>query len=489
MDLDELIYDADPARGLQIDIPEPRQHGARERHRTWGGLIAVTVSVTAAIAVAVIALSIGGHAPRATTAIPSRLPFSSPASPTGRASVLASTATLVQTFPDPDSGPAWGVRTYRTRNGMTCVQAGRTESGMVGGIGIDGAYGSDLRFHPFALAGVGGTCVPDDAHGHAFINVGEVNTAASAGDQPCIQHDDAQPRAHCAASTLRDVYFGLLGPDATSISYVGSGGRQVVEPTRGPDGAYLVVRPLASGSCSRALMRRTGAPSSCDYSSQGFGFGATLRSGEITAVSYRDGHVCHLPAPQGVIVRLAQCPVVGYAPPPGPSYTAAQIAAPVTVRKLPARYYCQQPGIYRPAALAIPCDGAIPRGYKRVQFTPSRRGVGGFDPGQNLLIYISWIAHGPVMNIARSSYSVSITYPKGCSAGGESTGTQTRIPAGQRITRDFYVPTNCRGTYTAEVAYTPDLGPDGENGNPGLVGVATGRNGTFLVGRVTFAVP
>jgi hypothetical protein len=134
-----------------------------------------------------------------------------------------------------------------------------------------------------------------------------------------------------------------------------------------------------------------------------------------------------------------------------------------------------------------PSVGAIPRGYARVEFTP-RPGNPGFDPGQNLLIYISWIAHASVKSVNRSSYSVSIDYPKGCNAGGESTGTQTRIRAGQHITRFFYVPTNCRGTYTGQVTYIPDLGPDGQNGGPLSHGVSPG-NGTFLVGRVAFTVP
>ena len=487
MDLEQLIDDADPARGLEIDIPEPRQHTAGAGHRNWGELVAVTLALTAAVAVAVIALSIGGHRPSTTPAIPALLPFSSPVSPADGAGVLPRTARLVQTFPDPESGPAWGVRTYQTRKGLTCVQAGRTESGVVGAIGVGGDYGGDMRFHPFALTDVVGLgdCEPDDARGHAFVNVDAVNTSASAGEEPCLQHDDAQPREDCAASVLRDVYFGLLGPDATSITYVGSGGRPVVERTRGRDGAYLVVRPVAHGSCNRALMRRSGAPTSCDYSAQGEGLGATLRSGEITAVSYRGGRVCHLPAPHGVIVRLAECPVVGYVPLPAPSYTAAQIAAPVTVRKLPARYYCERPGIYRPAALAIPCDGAIPRGYARFDFTLPRHGVPGTDPGHHLLIYISWIAHGSVKNTDHSSYSVFISYPKGCATGGQSTGTQARIRAGQHVTRSFYVPTTCRGTYTGEVTYIPDLGPDGENHSVGVAGAA---NGAFLVGGFVFTV-
>lgn len=452
----------------------------------WGGLIAATVSVAAVVVVALVALSIRGHRPTAPAVIPAHLPFSSPVSPAGTGG-LAHTSRLIQTFPDPQSGPAWGVRTYQTRNGMTCVQGGRTEAGVVGAIGIDGAYGGDMRFHPFALTRVDGLgdCVPNDAHGHAFINVATVNSGASAGQQPCLQHDVALPREHCSATALRDVYFGLLGPDATSITYVGAGGRQVVQHTRGRDGAYLVVRPLAPGSCNRASRQRLGGPSSCNYDAQGEMLGATLRSGEITAVSYRDGHVCHLPVPHGVFVRLAQCPVVGYVAAPGPRYSPAQITAPVTVRKLPARYYCQHPGIYRSAALAIPCDGAVPHGYARVQFTPSRHSPG-YDTGQNLLVYISWTAHGAVKTTSRSTYNVSISYPKSCGAGGQGTGTQSRIRAGEHVTRYFFVPARCRGTSTGYVTYIPNLGPDGQNGR--LVGAGPG-NGAFLVGAFTLTVP
>jgi hypothetical protein len=69
------------------------------------------------------------------------------------------------------------------------------------------------------------------------------------------------------------------------------------------------------------------------------------------------------------------------------------------------------PGIERPADLDIPCDGAIPRGYARVQFTPSRHGVGGYDPEQSLLIYTRWIARGSVKDSDRSSYHAFTSYP------------------------------------------------------------------------------
>jgi hypothetical protein len=396
---------------------------------------------------------------------------------------------MVQTFPDPVSGPAWGIRTYQTRTGLTCVQAGRTESGAIGAIGIDGAYGGDLQFHPFGTTRTPGLgdCAPKDARGHAFMNVEAVNTGASGGLQPCLLHDDALPREHCPASSLRDVYFGLLGPDATRITYVGDGGRTEVQQTRGPDGAYLVVTPLAQGSCKRPPAGVSSGPSSCTYDTQGEGLGPTLRSGEITAVTYRGGHVCRLPAPHGVTVRLAQCPVVGYVPVNGPQYTAAQIAAPVTARKLPSRYYCQRKGRYQPAALAIPCDHAIPPGYARVPFAYANH-KRSYDPGRNLLVYISWTAHAPVESIEHSSYQIDIEYPKGCGAGGESTGTQTQIRTGEHVTRGFYVPKSCHGTYTAQVTYTPDLGPGVQEAPPGLRTVGTGH-GTFLVGALTFTVP
>jgi hypothetical protein len=45
-----------------------------------------------------------------------------------------------------------------------------------------------------------------------------------------------------------------------------------------------------------------------------------------------------------------------------------------------------------------------------------------------------------------------------------------------------------RGTYTAQVTYIPNLGPDGQHG--GLqFGFARPGSGVFLVGRSEFTVP
>lgn len=63
---------------------------------------------------------------------------------------------------DPDGGPAWGVRTYRSKHGLTCPSAGRVEDGWFGRAGTrgelvplpvaaDGAC-ADLRTSDVALA-------------------------------------------------------------------------------------------------------------------------------------------------------------------------------------------------------------------------------------------------------------------------------------------------------------------------------------------------
>lgn len=66
MDLDQLIRDADPARGLDIDIPDSGQivawHG-RGRQSGVGRLVVATLAVVVAVAVAVVAVSALRRAP------------------------------------------------------------------------------------------------------------------------------------------------------------------------------------------------------------------------------------------------------------------------------------------------------------------------------------------------------------------------------------------------------------------------------------------
>jgi hypothetical protein len=155
--------------------------------------------------------------------------------------------------------------------------------------------------------------------------------------------------------------------------------------------------------------------------------------------------------------------------------TGADIASPVRVQPMPARYYCARKGIYQPNRLRIPCDGRVPDGYFRL--------TGG---APQLMVYISWIARAPVTNVNDSTYSIQVSNPRRCGGGGQGDGgTQTLIRAGTRITRDIEVSSSCAGTYRGTVVYEPSLGPAGQAGT-GLP--EPGSPGTYLVGRFSIVV-
>jgi hypothetical protein len=494
---------ADQARALligaiHVEAPSISGHrrGRRRRrgserpsgHGRWSGLLVIglTVGVTLVVVVAV-ALRIGDGHPLSGGAVPTVLPFGSSLNPSGPTGVIASSVRLAAVVPDPQgSGPAWGIKTYRVKGDMTCFQVGREQSGRIGAVGAYGSFGNDGRFHPFTFSDVGfGTCVPNDAHQHAFDNVAYANAPASASGEPCPTfprglppHLPAQARAHltaqshaadCQARNQRLVAFGLLGPDATSVTYRTAHGT-VTTPTDGPDGAYLIVEPVDPAICG----------TQCEYAG---GAGATamkLPIGLIATITYRDAPTCHGPPLTNnalTLQRFDQCRYVGYVAPRHPKLTDADVASPVQVQPIPARHYCAHKGIYRPNVLRIACDGRVPNGYVRI--------TGGTP---QLMVYISWIARQPVTNVNDSTYSIQITNPRRCGGGGgaQANSTQSLIRAGTRITRDVEVPSRCAGTYRGTVLYQPSLGPAGQEG----AGPPQPRApGTYLVGRFSIVVP
>src|SRR4029077_19959316 len=127
----------------------------------------------------------------------------------------------------------------------------------------------------------------------------------------------------------RNIAYGVLGPDAVSITYTIAGRRRTV-PT-GPDGAYIVVLPATAQTCT------VGGPlgaRGCLLSS-GETTAGQLESGVITAVRYRDGHVCRLPAPSAAGTLQGSCPNAGYVHFPRyipPEVTPAEAHAPLHVQ-------------------------------------------------------------------------------------------------------------------------------------------------------------
>jgi hypothetical protein len=216
---------------------------------------------------------------------------------------------------DPTGGLPWGLRTVRTTRDDVCLQVGRLADGTLGALGEDGAFGNDHRFHPFSdnyQDPLG--CVPLDAHGHGFTdaNIWGLPTSAMAGGG-CLAEMNRRRPIPCPTQDTRDVYFGLLGPKAASITYVSGGGQTVTVPTVGSDGAYLIVTRARPGE------------------QQGSGSGGYAGlTGVIHAVTYQDGRTCRLTAANF-------CYPIGLVPANAPQLTQAQLASPIHVREMPTR--------------------------------------------------------------------------------------------------------------------------------------------------------
>ena len=193
--------------------------------------------------------------------------------------------------PDPAGGPAWGMRVLSTKEGEGCVQVGRLFDGKLGVVGQDYAFGDDGRFHAFALNSrfAESECTHLDGAGRMFLNatVGDIPASAwEALGGACVPVSErntksfgGKTRPICPQRDERDLYYGLLGPYAKSITYR-LGGQSHTQPTVGPEGAYLIV----TGASPTQLF---------NFNAGGTG-GVVPVDGPITELHYRDGSTCHL---------------------------------------------------------------------------------------------------------------------------------------------------------------------------------------------------
>jgi hypothetical protein len=458
--------------------------------------------------------------------------------------------------PDPFGGPAWGLRLVRTSRGDTCVQLGRVENDQIGSLGIDDAWDNDHKFHPIsAKDSAADQCGSTDAAGYGYVNVGMVGTQASAdiyhqgqgnarSSQGCTppqyaslvgaRHRPMRPRAsgsstpECRANAGRVIFFGMLGPDATSVTYRKPGGGTATQRTAGGVGEYLLVFPYDEATCYEYTHSANGSVS-CD--SESMGSASPGLPGAITKITYKDGHSCTL-APSahlesafrafelGALAKLGRppnppaypgapmtarrtrwlaryrhrlngflarvhltqaelsdelgpapsCPAVGWVAPKRPKVTAADVATPIIVRQLPAgRYGCPVP-----VRLQLPqgCNGASP--------TPTE------------LVPIEWSfkARRAVTN-SRSWYEWGVwpaSSQTGTNCGGTTFATYTNIDKGQMLRYSQLYPLHCRGKYVITVGYVaaaPSQATDdtngGGNGSPGT-------DGSVIVGRTSFTI-
>jgi hypothetical protein len=446
----------DPRPDLLQRVHRDLSHMAapRRQPRLPGALLRMIVpamGVAVAIAIAVIALVLVDHGTR-------------PVPPQPEEQVPVGTAQLAAEEPDPSGGLQWGLRTFQSQRLEGCMQVGRLQSGQIGALGQDGAFSNDGRFHPIPLH-ENFPCAQTDASGHLFLNIFEQQMPASAPTGST--HGGCRPSSNqpppsvlrrlrrrpptvptCPAQDLRNLAYGVLGPDAVSITY--TRGNQTVTQRTGPDGAYLIVTPATEQSCTIGLR---GGGRSC-IESGGEITTSTPGSEVITAITYRDGHVCHLPTLglSARAIRAAGCPNVGYVRFPPfhpPTIAEAQASAPMTVRILKAHRYCYS----IKTSLLVTCDHTIPHGYKPASPGASPRIA---------LVDISFTARLAADN-HRSVYELSYgraAGPANCTlnTGATSGTTMHPIKVGQRVTIQDYQEV-CPGTYAGLVTYQPNGGP------------------------------
>lgn len=474
-DVNPVPYELGPVpidevwRRVEADAARPLRDSSTGSRRGWlpdiGGL-SVAVLVIVALGVAAVAIVLVGHRrpialkplpkPAATTTEPSsraRLPVgvavgsSSAAANVDPGIAIRRTVSITAQTPDPRGGLPWAMRVFQTTREQTCVQIGRLQGDSIGLIGQDGTFANDHRFHPILPNALrADSCVETDGNGHAFDNVtlDSITASANSGSEGprFVGCGIAGTHGHpCRKSDLRVVQYGLLGPDASRITYLGPQGQHLTKPTTGPDGAYLIVDPA-----TRPVCRATPAWSGCGHEAgNAFSAGPSLRSGLVTAVTYRDGHLCRVPpaSPPGTPAGMPQgsCPIVGYQPPHTPHLTASSLATPVTARKI----------TNRP------------------------------------VVDISFVARVAVTN-PNSYYQYTLNAQStgfGCS---EQTGDDTGhadIKAGQRVLLQDHIKANCSGVLQGTVSYILS-GPGGSQ-YPIQFPAAAVR--TITVGRFSLTLP
>jgi hypothetical protein len=247
--------------------------------------------------------------------------------------------------PDPAGGLDWGMRVLSTTRGEGCIQTGRLLDGKLGALGQDDAFANDKRFHelPVSSAFDFNGCALLDGRGRLFTNVTADERPASAwigtgqrlgGCVPATagpyekglrltrreKEMGQKPVPLCPQADLRNIFYGLLGPEAQSITYVLAGQRHTLA-TVGSDGAYMFVT-------------RASAHQLLNFANAGTADIVPV-DGPIREIHYRDGSTCHLTSKSWIGGAYACTPSlsepVGYVP-VGRAPTHAELATPIRVR-------------------------------------------------------------------------------------------------------------------------------------------------------------
>ncbi len=203
---------------------------------------------------------------------------------------------------DPGGGLPWGMRLVHTTRGLVCIQVGRISGSQLGVLGQDEAFNDDGRFHPVAPDVVGyhrstaeiSSCLPP----------GQVTSQEASIPQNGVF--GAANSANIPRSARRWISYGLLGPNAVSVSYEREGRERTV-PVDPGSGAYLMVLPASPKNGFE-----TGGGAS---SSNGF----VTPQGALSSITYRvHGRLCSESRPASEAAAAhPQCPRLPFATPFG----------------------------------------------------------------------------------------------------------------------------------------------------------------------------
>jgi hypothetical protein len=149
--------------------------------------------------------------------------------------------------PDPAGGLPWGMRIFRTTRGLVCVQIGRLLDGKLGVLGEDGEFDDDGLFHELPVAVLDPDTCSEPSHYVLYDAAAMPAAAAMPGPSlSCWYPGTIRPagayQPFCPARDEREVVFGVLGPNAVSVTYKEHGELHTV-PVVGAHGAYLIVLP------------------------------------------------------------------------------------------------------------------------------------------------------------------------------------------------------------------------------------------------------
>jgi hypothetical protein len=189
---------------------------------------------------------------------------------------------LPLSVPDPEGGLPWSMRIVNTTRGEVCLQVGRLQNGQLGELGLDGAFHDDGRFHPMSAAVLPtmtriGVVAPADANTSC-----QLAGKAVAGRHIGLDRSAAEgaARAKPPRSVLRDIDYGILGPQAVSVTYR-SGKQHLTVPVVPGTGAYLIVQ-------------RTNRRDQVGAGDESLGtYGDLTPYGSLSAITYHiDGKLC-----------------------------------------------------------------------------------------------------------------------------------------------------------------------------------------------------